>query len=292
METYTTKTLDIIGIGGSSASPNPRLPAYIYPSLVHSESDILLVSSQNGAIEYNYSKKEKDLIIFNTRKKLELLGKFIEEFYPQKKVIGTDYSNETDDIDLDLWLLIWEQFESLLSDEEKNTVYGTLNRYNKSDSLEKAKAYAIRHSFWFKDLSLKRDPHLQQYSSLKSVGGPAESFFNFIREKIDTIPLDTLRSIILQDLTRNKVERLIYAFEHKVVPYGEATRKSGNKVISIEYPDNSDASIVQYYCSSPHCVKSNLNTDIEVILRTLSSDQYQTFWDHFYREYKNDLRNI
>ena len=190
-----------------------------------------------------------------------------------------------------------------MRDGEKEEVYNILQNYNRTWNVEKWKIYSARHPFWFKDLSLKwEDKSLEWYDKINTYWWKQEWFFNYIRDKTIQIPHKKLKDIFGEDITKNKINKIITSGHYsKVVPYWEWTTGKNKSKRSIEYPiwdinqtydqEYKKWNIKEHY-EQKRQKKAWFNYDIEKIISKVNWDVYQEFINNFSKGYKQDLRNI
>ena len=171
--------LNLIWIWWNISTPNPRLPAYLYTiikDITEKKVDILLTSSVNHCLLSEADEKSKQLIVFNTNQKIKLICTFLSEFYSNKVNTIIDFSEETDQYNIEEWILLRKELENILSEEEKIYISSIITKFWKWEK-NYCLAYIIRHIFWFKDYSFNDEYY---NINLESIWWEQESFFNLI----------------------------------------------------------------------------------------------------------------
>lgn len=280
----------IIWIWWNISRPNPRLPAYIIPSLIESISDnvtsITLVSSLDASKKNAPDIKAANEIEFNTLQKIRFLTEFRNQFFPKSPSVQFEPHEESNEIDEIQWIELWNELEKTCTSNEKDYLLNTLTKLAGKDSIDAGKIYSVRHAFWFFDIWFQ-SPLWQ----LESIGWPQESFFNFIREKIYTLAENSLERIFSRDIVKSKVNRIIHPYDSKVIQYWDATRKTGNNRVSLEYPLESSWDISNHYNGRLE-KKSHLDTDITLIHQHITPQDYWDFWCDFSNQYHQEHSNI
>ena len=285
MKNYT----HLIGIGWNPSPPNPRLPAYVIPSLVRQDvGNIIFVSSLDASLKNTKNSEEKEKIRFHTEKKIELLKTFREKFFDSSGLVSSSIKSQSDDYEDTSWLQLWNEIEALLSTKDRDCISHFFENCKKVSSWNQSKIYATRHAFWFYDLSFSKDTP----DSIESVWWPQEKVFNIIRETSLKVSDEILFSLFWQKVYKNKVHRIIYPHSSRVVPYGEATRKVGKNRKSIEFSLwESESSIEEHYLWR-HQKKAWLNGDIDLIHKYVSPTDYWDFFSDFSRQYHQDFLSL
>lgn len=280
----------IIWIGWNISRPNPRLSAYIIPSLIDEISKninkIILVSSLDASKKNAPDKRAASEIEFNTFQKIKFLIEFRNKFFPESPSTQFEPHEESNEIDEIQWILLWNELEKVFTHEEKEFIFSTFSKFIGKDAIDKAKIYSVRHAFWFFDIWFQ-----STLSNLESIWWPQEIIFNIIREKISILPIETLERLVSKKIIKNKVHRIIYPYASKVIQYWDATRKTGSQRVSIEYPVWKSWEIWAYYNSRLQ-KKSQLDSDISLIHRYVNPQDYQDFWYEFSTQYEKDFSNI
>lgn len=268
-----TKLTHIIGIWGNIAPPNPRLPAYIIPSLIRDEvTNILLVTSLD-AVTKSLSWENAKKAFRHTTSKLSILKTFRNEFFSESAQVAFEEQKWTDYYSDSCWLGLWDQVENYASCEQKVKIEQYLKHFWKIHDEDLAKIYAVRHAFWFFDISRSQKDGL-----LESVWWPQEQVFNIFRIIISKIPNEVFVSIFWESFIKNSISKTVIPSKSRVIPYWEATRKVGGKRKSIEYQIWQDQwSILTHYQWS-HQLKSWLYSDIDRIYRHVDPSLYEEFW--------------
>jgi len=117
MKDYT----HVIWIWWNIHQPNPRLPAYIIPSLVRDNvSQILLTSSLDAAKKFSDGEYASEKIWFETNQKLQFLHEFWETFFPEGPHISIGIESESDKYEHHTWLRLWNIVDGLLTQSERD----------------------------------------------------------------------------------------------------------------------------------------------------------------------------
>lgn len=279
----------IIWIWWNANKPNPRLPAYIIPSLVSQEvTKIIFTSSVDCSKKNAKNSVESERILFETDQKLILLQKFRDAFFDTSASLKVDIEKESNNVEDSCWLNIWWELEKHLSEIENQEVQKFLIRIGYNIPVRHAKIYAVRHVFWFYDLSFsEKETHW-----FTSIWWPSEKIFNIIRNAVSKIEESRLLQIFWNQVYKNEIKKIIFPFKSRVVPYWQGTRKSGKKSLSLEYETQEWWWDILEHYSWRHHVKSHLHTDIQIIHGVVSPPDYQDFYQDFLRNYRKDILTL
>jgi hypothetical protein len=284
--------LNIIGIGGNDAPPNPRLPAYLLPALIgkYVTNNLLLVTSLHGAIANTTDPEQRALIQFNTEQKLGFAEKFVHKFYPETD-IQVNIQNVTDEIPEERLLRLWSQLEHALAEEDRVKVLEALARFSRDrSSLDGAKLYTIQHPFWFKDIQVPQDTvGLDSYGSIRTIGGQQEGFFSGLREQLCKIPDQGIEEVVGVQIRRNAIQKTVINGLARVLQYGQAT--TGNHRVSVELEPSMSCGIREHY-SGLKQFKAGLNGDINIIVNAVGEEAYNEFWESYRQSYLADSCNL
>ena len=263
----------IVGIWWNTSNPNPRLPSYILPSLIQDNVEkILLVTSLDATLESLWW-EAADKAYQNTSSKISILQVFRDEFFQNAAPVSFRAQEWTNTYDQTCWLQLWSEVENRIPEPQEAAINNYISHFWCLHGEILAKIYAVRHAFWFYDIS--QSP---QTWVLESIWWPQEQIFNIFREIISEVPPEAFQRIFWKSFVKNSVNKIITPRKSMVVQYSEATRKVGKKRKSIEYlSDTNQWDILSHYHWS-HQKKSGLHHDIESIHKYVDPKTYQEFW--------------